>query len=300
MRPGDGRLLHSTVGKESVRAGMPVWVSRLVIVKCFIQRVSGERDRFDSMESEEDREMKKFVVCAVLAACLMVGSANAATIYLANPTPDGGQGETSGSLVLGGGESGTINIMLDTFTSDFKSVAFVNAFLDHTASVCDTNVTGVTHGQIVVEDGGEWTYDVSAYKLPADIGNDCDGLPSPNEYGLVFGSSAGPGFPAFTNATYIIDSLTVTHDGSDTHNDGVLFEGGARKPQAFGSSLGIPPYDPYTTNDFSCAPIPTLLNMGVGNYTTGCVDAFDITKVPEPAALSLLALGGLVALRRRR
>jgi hypothetical protein len=229
----------------------------------------------------------------------MVGAANAATLYLANPTPDGGQGETSGSLVLAPGESGTMNIMLDTSVIDPAGVAFINAFFDQVGGGPGNclDVTAVVHGQT----DAQWTYDTSAYKLPAILDDACDGTGDEiNEYGLVFGSSAGPGFPVFTNATYVIDSLTVQKaPGSGDSGDlDVFFEGGARKPQAFGPP---PSYTPFTTNDFCLPPgVPGFLNMGVGNYATGCADAFDVTKIPEPAALSLLALGGLAALRRRR
>lgn len=231
--------------------------------------------------------MKKFVVCAVIAAGLMVGSANAATLFLANAA-DG-----TGSLTLGGGESGTVNIMLTTVAGEPTAVAFVNAFLDLDSAVCDTDVTAVTHGQT----DPQWTYDTSAYKLPAELDDACDGDGDEiNEYGLVFGSSAGPGFPTGAG-THVLDGITVTHGGSDIHDDVLYFEGGARKPQAFGPP---PTYTPYTTNDFLCLEVFGLLNMGEGNYTPGCANGFDIHKTPEPAALALLAIGGLAALRRRR
>lgn len=237
--------------------------------------------------------MKKFVVCAVLAACLMVGSANAATIFLA--ADDG-----SGKLTLPNGGTGNINIMLTTSNIDPAGVAFINAFFDvQPAGENCEDVVGVTHGQI----DPQWTYDPSAYKLPAEIGDECDGTGDEiNEYGLVFGSSAGPGFPAGTNATYVIETLTILGN-SDSGTSSVYFESGARKPQAFGPP---PTYSPFTTNDFLCpgTGIPGFLNMGVGHYgntgTGACKDGFEINKVPEPAALSLLALGGLAALRRRR
>lgn len=132
----------------------------------------------------------------------------------------------------------------------------------------------------------------------------------------AFGLSLGTGF--------VLQSVNFTGSGLVLPKDSwvgfrksaaVLYTGGAPGPAAFGTAsaaigLGFGPTGPITST--FVAPITnTLLTGGgfvafvtsptgvpVGPQTGSLHIAMDL--VPEPAAISLLSLGGLLALRRRR
>jgi hypothetical protein len=206
----------------------------------------------------------------VLAAGLLAGSVNAAQIDL--------QGTDGSNKVVVDG-TGTLNVVIITAAVDATPVAFVNAFLDATNGNADvTNAVG----------GQNWTYDRTAFKYPAELD-----LAGGNEYGLVSGDSDGGDELPLGSATHIIDSLTLS-SAETSGSTAVFFELGARQPQVFGPA---PTYTPFTVAPFNFPPgFPGFLYVGDPVSTNSPTE---INYIPEPAALALLALGGLVAIRRR-
>jgi hypothetical protein len=214
---------------------------------------------------------------AVLAAALFVGSVSAAEIGLQN-ADDG-----SAKLTLDGftGEYGYMNLVIKTYSVDVVQIAFVNAFLDATND--DAYVGSWVGAQ-------NWTYDRTAFEDKGTVYLDEAGGV---EYGLVSGDSDGGDALPLGSATHIIDTLglyTSATEGSTL----VTFELGARQPQVFGPA---PTYTPFTVAPFGFPPnFPLFLYIGDSTSTN---PGFEINYVPEPASLGLLALGGLVAFRRR-
>jgi hypothetical protein len=228
--------------------------------------------------------MKKVGLVAVLAAGLLAGSAFAATVSIT--APDGGN-----LLDLSGSDNGDMQIRVTTVALDTIQLAFLNAFLDTTGSGIDADsvdVVGVTAGN-----GAPWIYDRSAFedKLPVDIDE------SGAEYGLVSGDPTQPsgGYP-LGPATYVHDTIHLM----DTNGEGaegdvfVTFELGARAPNATGPGPTFAPFFP----GHSGFPPNFPNTLYVGNDTGG--NPQFVIHVPEPAALGVLAFGGLAALRRRR
>jgi hypothetical protein len=214
--------------------------------------------------------MKKVVLSLVLAG-LMVGSANAAKIYLAN-SDDGSNG-----LTIPEGSTGNMDIRVTTAAVDSLQIAFINAFLDGGDE--NLSVTDVNGGQ-------NWIYDRSAFDLPASLSGG-------NEYSLVSGDQDGGDALPLGTATHVIDTLTVLNSFGQSGDKKVTFELGARAPAAFS-----PLFISYITAPAGFPPgFPNFLYVGSDTSTN---PAFIITKaVPEPATLGLLALGALVAIRRR-
>lgn len=207
----------------------------------------------------------------ILAAGLLAGGAIAGQIDLQNAA-DG-----SAKLTVDG--SGTMNLVFITAAIDSINVSFVNAFLDTNND--NATVESTTGGQA-------WTYDRSAFKLPAAL-DEAGG----NEYGLVSGSQDGSNKLPLGSATHIIDTLGL----SSTETSGstlVTFELGARQPQVFGPPPGFAPF--FVIPNFPPG-FPNNVYVGDSNGTNS---AFEINYIPEPASLGLLALGGLAAIRRRR
>jgi hypothetical protein len=106
-----------------------------------------------------------------------------------------------------------------------------------------------------------------------------------------------------TAGTYTVD-IRYAHDSSGRSI--ALLEGNDTdgftqvKDWALGNSNG------WTTFQYTDAPAEVTLEAGTTNLrfqstSTGAnLDEWTISYVPEPATMSLLGLGGLVALRRRR
>jgi len=217
---------------------------------------------------------------AVLAAALFVGSVSAAEIGLQS-ADDG-----SAKLTLDGstGELGYMNLVIRTYEVDTPfdyDVSFVNAFLDATND--DAFVGSWVGGQ-------NWTYDRTAFEGKGTVYLDEAGGV---EYGLVSGDSDGGDALPLGAATHIIDTLGLYSSATDG-NTFVTFELGARQPQVFGKK---DTYLPFTVAPAGFPPnFAKFLYIGDGGSNN---PAFEINYVPEPAALGLLALGGLVAFRRR-
>jgi hypothetical protein len=211
----------------------------------------------------------------ILAAGLLAGGAIAGQIDLQNAA--------DGSAKIDITTYGNVNLVWIGGATDTIPVSFINAFLDADNDIGE--VSNVTGGQ------GGWTYDRSAFKLPAELS-----LTGGNEYGLVSGDSDGSSTLPLGSATHIIDTLEVHNvDGVDGASTLVTFELGARQPQVFGAP---PTYTPYTVAPGPFPPgFPNFTYVGDGSSTN---TPFEINWIPEPASLGLLALGGLVAIRRRR
>ena len=136
------------------------------------------------------------------AGMLFVGSANGALLWL----DSGGQG----SVDLAPGESADIKIML--------TIREIDPGWAH-AIVALNDDDQLTNGEIDVTelapigDPGPF-YDRSGFTLPADVSWDVG-----NEYYLIMGATyegggnlGGDG----TEVTFVLDTLTVTHNGSST------------------------------------------------------------------------------------
>jgi hypothetical protein len=127
-----------------------------------------------------------------------------------------------------------------------------------------------------------------------------------------------PGFDHLTRATWT--RLTWTYD-QDTHriteytsqdiqNGGELFT--LTNPQALWDEDGDGPNpavltDIYTRGGASgenadgvVLVMDTIFTYNVGNGSMSAFDNINITSVPEPATMSLLAIGGLALIRRRK
>jgi hypothetical protein len=212
---------------------------------------------------------------AVLAAALLAGSANAAVIDLQNAA-DG-----SSKLTLDAGVEGFANVVVTTNAADTINVAFVNAFLN-----ADNDLALVTSWS----GGQNWTYDRSAFEGKGDVHISQDGGV---EYGLVSGDSDGGDELPLGAATWVIDTIGLTSSETSGSTQ-VTFELGARAPQVFGPA---PTYLPYVVAPAGFPPnFSNFLYVGDESSNNS---PFEINYVPEPAALGLLALGGLVAFRRR-
>jgi hypothetical protein len=231
--------------------------------------------------------MKKVVLCAVLAAALMAGSANAATLFLTN--------SAGGNLLdLTATGSGDMQVRLTTASVDTIQISFINAFLDTTGVGIDADSVDVAS---VVGGNASWIpgYDRSAFpNLPSEI----DQAGSGDEYGLVSGDSDGSAAYPLGAATYVHDTLNLVDTNAPlaVGTVNVTFELGARQPQAFGGPPGFTP--------FTVAP-PPFFPPGFSNFlylgdATSSNDPFIVTKVPEPGSVVLFGMGlGLAGLRRK-
>lgn len=173
------------------------------------------------------------------------------------------EADGGGSTIdLAPGETAHISIRL--FLHDIDTgFAFATVYLDDNDDEGDgpLSVTELVPGL----DGPGVFYDRSAFKLPADISHD-DG----NEYDLVMGDSGGPGWGV---GTYIIDTLTITHNGDETSGTIELnFELGLRLPEILTVDL-----DEYELHcDWGVCP--NSLTLGVGGEN----NPFIVNLIPGP------------------
>ncbi len=183
-------------------------------------------------------------------------------------------------IALAAGDSGDMNIMLTIRAID-TGFAFANVFLDDDDDQ-DNGLVDVT----ALTEGIGTIYDRTAFEpLPADISWDQSG----HEYGLIMGSGPGDG-QNWGPGTYVLDTLTVTQTGKSGPPVPVTFEKGARAPSIFTSD-----FIPYPWGLGLDNIIPNFADPGVG----GEDNPFTIyLGIPEPSALVLMALGGLVVWRR--
>ena len=216
------------------------------------------------------------VLLGVALFGLVASGAKAALLEL--QADDGG-----GTITLAPGDSDDMSIMLTIRDID-TGFAFANVFLDD-----DDNLSNGEVDVTVMTNGIGTIYDQRAFSLPADISFNLN-----NEYALVMGS--GPDGQGETNwgpGTYLMQTLTLTHNGaSESGGVPVTFEKGARAPQII---TALPDFIIYEWSLGLDNVMPNFSDPGVG----GEGNPFNINFIPEPASLTLVALGGLALLRRR-
>ena len=200
------------------------------------------------------------------AGLLFVGSANAALLFL----DSNGQGFVD----LAPGESVEISIMVTIRTIDsgfHAGTVWLND--DDDSGHDEMSVTAVAPDGDPDENG--MVYYRSGFSLPADVSWD-----EGNEYGSLFLTAdhidwGGDG----TEATFVVDTLTVTHNGSSTAGTVPLtFEYGARAPLL----IYVTPrrgFSAYVWGVGFEGVIPNFLDPGVG----GADNPFIINLVPVPA-----------------
>jgi hypothetical protein len=122
-------------------------------------------------------------------------------------------------------------------------------------------------------------------------------------------------FSSFTELSFNNDRSLFTHiEGIDAYQDGFSLAAMSVQGEALGAAycfipvtatgFGTPNWDAINTSPSSFATGDTVIDdsvMGLYQNSTGASASFLYTAVPEPSALSLLAvgLGGLVLARRR-
>ena len=194
------------------------------------------------------------------AGMLFVGSANGALLWL----DSGGQG----SVDLAPGESADIKIML--------TIREIDPGWAH-AIVALNDDDQLTNGEIDVTelapigDPGPF-YDRSGFTLPADVSWDVG-----NEYYMIMGATYEGGINLGgdgTEVTFVLDTLTVTHNGSSTEGTvPITFELGARKPQVLTED-----FEAYIWGLGFDGEMPMFMDPGVG----GEDNPFIINLVPPP------------------
>ena len=197
------------------------------------------------------------------AGLLFVGSANAALLFL--------DAKGRGSVDLAPGESVEINLMItirDIDAGFHSGHVFLND--DNNFGAGEMQVTAVAPDGDPDDNGIIYTR--SDFELPADISWD-DG----NEFRTLFLTAdhidiGGDG----TEATFVVDTLTVTHNGSSTEGTVRLtFERGARSPlMIFVNLLGG--FSAYIWGVGLEGVIPNFMDPGIGGEN----NPFIINLVP--------------------
>lgn len=212
-------------------------------------------------------------IVMIVASGLFVGTANGALLFLHNAA-DG-----TGSMDLGPGETGSLNIILEIEPWD-TNFAYATVFLDDGDDLADGPLEVVE--VIAGLEGPDVFYDRRGFTLPADISFDGN-----NEYGLIIERTDGDGWGP---GTYILDTLVILNGSDELGEHPITFEEGDRAPQVFTSDLVWFPWN------FNFDLIPNFLDPGIGAED----NPFIINTIPEPATAVLVALAGLALLVRRR
>ncbi len=219
--------------------------------------------------------MSKVLLCVALFG-LVASGANAALLEL--QADDGG-----GTISLAPGDSADMSIILTIRDID-DGFAFAVVFLND-----DDNLSNGEVDMTAWTEGIGTTYDHHLLRLPADLSHDMY-----NEYALIMGSGPdGNGRTTWGPGIYLLETLTLTHNGaSESGTVPVTFEKGIRPPQII---TALPDFIIYEWGLGLDNVMPNFSDPGVG----GEGNPFNINFIPEPASLTLVALGGLALLRRR-
>ncbi|UCG16394.1 MAG: PEP-CTERM sorting domain-containing protein [Phycisphaerales bacterium] len=186
-----------------------------------------------------------------------------------------------------------------TFSFDFSSMA---AFTGDGAVSADRGLlehirflsTGYTHTQTVWVDNVSCTYDPAGLPPPATWSTSFDDVSYTDGQEVMFQE------PTFSGSTsgYIVTGATSGFDSSVSADA----NGGSVKAEwqfIDGSTTNWLRYTAYSTGQPEANPLLAEPNGPAGAYTSSVI-TFSLMGVPEPASLSLLAVGGLALLRRRR
>ncbi len=210
------------------------------------------------------------ILLGVALIGLVASGANAALLELR--ADDG-----SDTIWMWPGSSADISLMLEIRDID-TGFAFAEVFLNDDDDMANgvVDVTGFTTPLAGV-------YDDSAFTLPADISHDLN-----NEYGLIYGNPEGGNWGP---GTYTLTTLTLALNTTPEFGwVPVTFEKGARAPGIFTADF-VQLWWGFGLDNV----LPNFADPGVG----GEDHPFNIYVSPEPAALALVAVGGLALLRRR-
>ncbi len=229
--------------------------------------------------------MKKILIVAALAG-FMASSVSAIELSI-RPNWE----ETGDTLEIEISETGVLTLTMVLAAGD-GNVSFMNAFLDATplgsGDAVGYDVTG-NEFKMVRDDGTGWFRNVGD-SSSRNI----------EDYSLIAADDEGGGGPGTNDfGTYGVDSIIIhgTELGSYDlyYENPVTADGAPRRPQLFDLDN--------TIKDYAIAlRIPGFywfLNAWRDDYQEFDVP-FVINVIPEPASVALLAVGGLVLLRRRK
>ncbi len=241
--------------------------------------------------------MKRLAICA-LGVMLLAGVATAqdATVWLQWQ----GQPPEDVDKCLIGSETAVIQIWMQVHDDGNPYTTLVNV---DTILASDNLGGGYPHYDVIAfNDFGPWggfgRQDPRGFFTNPPDPN----MPLNLNYQFA-GQDVTMPFTGIVPGTYLLDEIVIHGTGSDTqvgpcppcdvpNADRILFAAGAQAPRGF-MWYGTPSYGYYLS-----ASVAVL--TGVNKFGTANDLPLNLGLFPEPASLSLLALGGLAVIRRRR
>jgi T5SS/PEP-CTERM-associated repeat protein len=225
-------------------------------------------------------------VSGSVASLLVSGIGSTASVPT-NPNALGIGGYANGGTKTPGG-TGNLTV------SDGGSVSAtgMTVFSDGHVILGNSTIQMGSAGTATVDATRGGTFDVSHRNDGTNIGNTINGnltLGSTTATTVHLASDTDYANLHVTNTLTVAGTLQVVLDGAYSPTNGKSFD-------LFDWGQTGDLTTTFSNVDFTLAPLATGLSWDTQNlYTQGI-----IAVVPEPAALSLLAVGGLLALRRRR